>query len=54
MSQMRENIGQPVAAVRERKGKVTRGRKSRQRNVDNGEGGSKRGTGRIPKPKRGV
>ncbi|MGI9457312.1 MAG: excinuclease ABC subunit UvrB [Aeoliella sp.] len=53
IEQMRESIGQPVASVKERKTK--RGRRGkRQRNVDDGEGGSKRATGRIPKPKRGV
>ncbi len=54
ITQMRDNVGKPVTALRERKGKVTRGRKGKQRNVDDGEGGSRRASGRIPKPKRGV
>jgi excinuclease ABC subunit B len=54
ISQMRDSIGQPVTAVRERKGKITRGRKKQQRNVEDGEGGTRRSSGRIPKPKRGV
>ncbi len=53
IDQMRESIGQPVASVKERKTK--RGRRGkRQRNLDDGQGGSKRSTGRIPKPKRGT
>lgn len=55
ISQMRDSIGQPVDSVKSKKGKVTRGRKGRsQRNSSDGEGGSRRSTGRIPKPKRGA
>jgi excinuclease ABC subunit B len=55
ISQMRDSIGQPVDSIKSRKGKVNKGRRGgKQRNSADGEGGSKRGTGRIPKPKRGV
>ncbi|QDU55373.1 excinuclease ABC subunit UvrB [Aeoliella mucimassa] len=55
IGQMKDSMGQPVDSVRERKGKVKRGRRgSNQRNLSDGEGGTRRATGRIPKPKRGV
>ncbi len=55
IGQMQDSMGQPVDSVKERKGKVKRGRRgAKQRNADDGEGGSRRSTGRIPKPKRGV
>lgn len=55
IGQMRDSIGEPVASVKAKKGKVTRGRRGKsQRNASDGEGGSRRSTGRIPKPKRGV
>ncbi len=55
IGQMRDSVGQPVDSVKERKGKVKRGRRgAKQRNLDDGDGGSRRATGRIPKPKRGV
>lgn len=55
IGQMRDSIGQPVDSVKERKGKVKRDRRgARQRNLDDGEGGSRRATGRVPRPKRGA
>jgi excinuclease ABC subunit B len=55
IGQMRDSIGQPVDSIKSRKGKMNKGRRGgKQRNSSDGEGGSKRGTGRIPKPKRGV
>ena len=56
IGQMKDSIGQPVDSVKERKGKTKRGgrRGSNQRNLADGEGGTRRATGRIPKPKRGV
>ena len=55
IGQMRDSIGQPVDSVKQRKGKAQRGRRgASQRNVADGEGGTRRATGRIPKPKRGV
>src|SRR5690606_24594172 len=55
IGQWRESLGQPLSSVQPRTGKVKRGRKGRtQRNVEDGEGRSRRSSGRVPKPKRGV
>ncbi len=55
IGQLRESLGQPLSSVQPRSGKAKRGRKGRaQRNVEDGEGRSRRGSGRVPKPKRGV
>src|SRR5690606_30104905 len=55
IGQLRESVGQPLSSVKPRSGKPARGKRGRsQRNVEDGEGRSRRGTGRVPKPKRGI